>query len=74
MYGIILEFYYKISVYFVMMLCIDNGKELEYILVRLYLIYLILMFGIDIVKKYLDLVLVKWNELRGFMLGFKDIK
>lgn len=54
-----------------MMSCIDNGKESEYIPVRLYLIHLIPMFGTDIVKKYLDLVSVKWNELRGFMSGSK---
>ncbi|HCK0923099.1 TPA: orthopoxvirus A36R protein, partial [Klebsiella pneumoniae] len=69
-----MESYYKISAYFAMMSCIDNGKESEYIPVRLYLIHLIPMFGTDIVKKYLDLVSVKWNELRGFMSGFKDIK
>ncbi|HBS4028881.1 TPA: hypothetical protein MAG76_005538, partial [Klebsiella pneumoniae] len=73
-HGITLESYYKISAYFAMMSCIDNGKESEYIPVRLYLIHLIPMFGTDIVKKYLDLVSVKWNELRGFMSGFKDIK
>lgn len=73
-HGIKLESYYKISAYFAMISCIDNGKESEYIPVNSYLMNLIPSFGAGVVKKYLDLVSVKFNELRDFMSEFKDIK
>ncbi|EEN6095844.1 hypothetical protein G5015_002368 [Salmonella enterica subsp. enterica] len=70
--GITLESYYRMSAYFAIISCIDDGKESTYIPINVYLIHLVPIFGAEVVKKYLNLVSVKWNELRSFMSAFRD--
>ncbi|ASY75988.1 GapS1 family protein [Pectobacterium polaris] len=74
LYGLSLESYYKISAYFAMLSCIDDGKESTLIPVQTYLIHLVPCFGADVLKKYLNLVSVKKVELRSFLSEFKDFE
>ncbi|MGI8488302.1 hypothetical protein QWJ20_07115 [Pectobacterium sp. S5] len=50
LYGLSLESYYKISAYFAMLSCIDDGKESTLIPVQTYLIHLVPCFGADVLK------------------------
>ncbi|EAS9889712.1 hypothetical protein EOI67_03020 [Salmonella enterica] len=72
LYGITLEDYYKISAYFAIYSCVDDGKESSFIYSNVYLIHLVPYFGAETLKKYLNLVSVKWTELRDFMSLYKD--
>lgn len=72
LYGLTLDEYYKISSYFALISCIDDKKESTYIGMNVYLIHLIPHFGAETIKKYLNLVCVKSEELRGFFSDYID--
>ncbi|MDU3572763.1 MAG: hypothetical protein E7F77_18260 [Serratia marcescens] len=72
LYGITLEDYYKISSYFALLSCVEDNKESVHIALNVYLIHLAPYFGAETLKIYLDLVSIKWAELRIFMEQFKD--
>lgn len=72
LYGIRLKDYYKISAYFSIFSCIGEDKESAFISYSVILIHLVPYFGAETIKNYLNLVSVKWSDLRSFMSLFKD--
>lgn len=69
---ITLEDYYKISAYFEIVSCIDDGKESTFIPDKVYLIHLVPYFSPEIIKSYLKLTSVRLSELRDFMAKYKN--
>ncbi|MBW9400106.1 hypothetical protein FHC51_09805 [Leclercia sp. EC_58] len=72
LYGLTLEEYYKISAYFALLSCVEGDKESAYISSNVYIIHLIPYFHPKTLKNYLNLVSVKWSELRAFIGQFRD--
>lgn len=72
LFGLTLEEYYKISAYFALLSCVDDNKESVCIASNVYIIHLIPYFSPETLKNYLNLVSVKWSELREFMVQFRD--
>ncbi|WP_229921081.1 hypothetical protein [Rahnella victoriana] len=73
-FNISLENYYKISAYFLIVSCVEDNKESNFLSVNVYLIHLVPYFGAETLKAFLNLVSVKFSDLRGFMSEYKDIK